>query len=77
MKVSNVRGRSLTGPLSQFSQVISICWAAMGSLYAEMTSDKFLRCFALIILSEWGGVLTRRGSFETLRSVKEGTKLLS
>nr|XP_048314114.1 cation channel sperm-associated auxiliary subunit TMEM262 isoform X1 [Myodes glareolus] len=59
------------------SQVISICWAAMGSLYAEMTSDKFLRCFALIILSEWGGVLTRRGSFETLRSVKEGTKLLS
>lgn len=49
----------------------------MGSLYAEMTSDKFLRCFALIILSEWGGVLTRRGSFETLRSVKEGTKLLS
>ncbi|KAM5187039.1 cation channel sperm-associated auxiliary subunit TMEM262 isoform 2-T2 [Callospermophilus lateralis] len=22
-----------------FSQVISICWAAMGSLYAEMTGD--------------------------------------
>lgn len=46
------------GPLShwmglQFSQVISICWAAMGSLYAEMTDDKFLRCFALTILSEW------------------------
>ncbi|OBS81531.1 hypothetical protein A6R68_20264 [Neotoma lepida] len=34
--------------------VISICWAAMGSLYAEMTEDKFLRCFALTILSEWG-----------------------
>lgn len=36
----------------QFSQVISICWAAMGSLYAEMTYDKFLRCFSLTILSE-------------------------
>ncbi|XP_058518786.1 cation channel sperm-associated auxiliary subunit TMEM262 isoform X1 [Ochotona princeps] len=34
-----------------FSQVISICWAAIGSLYAEMTHDKFLRCFALTILS--------------------------
>ncbi|KAG8522724.1 Transmembrane protein 262 [Galemys pyrenaicus] len=30
--------------------VVSICWAAMGSLYAEMTEDKFLRCFALTIL---------------------------
>lgn len=45
------------GPLShgwglQFSQVISICWAAMGSLYAEMTYDKFLRCFSLTILSK-------------------------
>lgn len=40
----------------QFSQVISICWAAMGSLYAEMTDDKFLRCFALTILSEWEGL---------------------
>jgi hypothetical protein len=36
----------------QFSQVISICWAAMGSLYAEMTDEKFLRWFSLIILSE-------------------------
>lgn len=36
----------------QFSQVISICWAAMGSLYAEMTDDKVLRCFALTILRE-------------------------
>lgn len=35
--------------------MISICWAAIGSLYAEMTSDKFLRCFALTVLSEcWG-----------------------
>ena len=41
----------------QFSQVISICWAAMGSLYAEMTYDKFLRCFSLTILSESGRVV--------------------
>ncbi|XP_058161196.1 cation channel sperm-associated auxiliary subunit TMEM262 isoform X2 [Dasypus novemcinctus] len=34
-----------------FTQVIGICWAAMGSLYAEMTDDKFLRCSALIILT--------------------------
>lgn len=51
MKVSTL-GAALPLDPSQFSQVISICWAAMGSLYAEMTSDKFLRCFALIILSE-------------------------
>ncbi|MEJ1273502.1 transmembrane protein 262 [Cricetulus griseus] len=58
MKVSAMSGgHSPTGSISQFSQVISICWAAMGSLYAEMTDDKFLRCFALTILSEWGGVL--------------------
>lgn len=50
-------GHSPIGLVSQFSQVISIGWAAMGSLYAEMTGDKFLRCFALTILSEWGGVL--------------------
>nr|KAF6468305.1 transmembrane protein 262 [Rousettus aegyptiacus] len=48
-----------------FSQVISICWAAMGSLYAEMTENKFLRCFALTILSEWGN-----GSSGTLRCGK-------
>lgn len=58
MRVSAVSGgHSPTGSISQLSQVISICWAAMGSLYAEMTGDKFLRCFALTILSEWGGVL--------------------
>lgn len=34
--------------------MIGICWAAMGSLYAEMTDNKFLRCFSLTILSEWG-----------------------
>ncbi|XP_006861010.1 PREDICTED: transmembrane protein 262 [Chrysochloris asiatica] len=33
-----------------FSHVISICWAAVGSLQAELTGDKYLRCFALIIL---------------------------
>lgn len=32
--------------------MISICWAAMGSLYAEMLNNKFLRYFALTILSE-------------------------
>ncbi|KAM7329788.1 cation channel sperm-associated auxiliary subunit TMEM262 isoform X1 [Alexandromys fortis] len=61
-----VRGRSPTGPLSQFSQVISICWAAMGSLYAEMTSDKFLRCFALIILILNGAMFFNRMSLEFL-----------
>lgn len=54
-------GYSPTGSVSQFSQVISICWAAMGSLYAEMSTDKFLRCFALTILSEWRGVLQGGG----------------
>lgn len=55
------RGHFPIGLVSQFSQVISIGWAAMGSLYAEMTGDKFLRCFALTILSEWGGVLQGGG----------------
>lgn len=59
--VCYVRGHSPIGLVSQFSQVISIGWAAMGSLYAEMTGDKFLRCFALTILSEWGGVLQGGG----------------
>ncbi|KAH0507873.1 Transmembrane protein 262 [Microtus ochrogaster] len=49
-----------------FSQVISICWAAMGSLYAEMTSDKFLRCFALIILILNGAMFFNRMSLEFL-----------
>ncbi|CAO2584399.1 Cation channel sperm-associated auxiliary subunit TMEM262 [Lemmus lemmus] len=49
-----------------FSQVISICWAAMGSLYAEMTSDKFLRYFALIILILNGAMFFNRMSLEFL-----------
>ncbi|XP_076971894.1 cation channel sperm-associated auxiliary subunit TMEM262 [Tamandua tetradactyla] len=49
-----------------FSQVISICWAAMGSLYAEMTDDKFLRCFALIILILNGIMFFNRLSLEFL-----------
>lgn len=31
---------------SSSPQVISICWAAMGSLLWKMTYDKFLRCFS-------------------------------
>nr|XP_006980742.1 transmembrane protein 262 [Peromyscus maniculatus bairdii] len=49
-----------------FSQVISICWAAMGSLYAEMTDDKFLRCFALTILMLNGAMFFNRMSLEFL-----------
>ncbi|XP_055987783.1 cation channel sperm-associated auxiliary subunit TMEM262 [Sorex fumeus] len=33
-----------------FSHVISICWAAMGSLYAEMTDDEARRFFSVIVL---------------------------
>ncbi|XP_002723453.1 cation channel sperm-associated auxiliary subunit TMEM262 isoform X1 [Oryctolagus cuniculus] len=49
-----------------FSQVISICWAAIGSLYAEMTSDKFLRCFALTVLMLNGAMFFNRLSLEFL-----------
>ncbi|XP_015974813.1 transmembrane protein 262 [Rousettus aegyptiacus] len=49
-----------------FSQVISICWAAMGSLYAEMTENKFLRCFALTILMLNGAMFFNRLSLEFL-----------
>ncbi|XP_021540702.1 transmembrane protein 262 isoform X1 [Neomonachus schauinslandi] len=49
-----------------FSQVMSICWAAMGSLYAEMTDDKFLRCFALTILMLNGAMFFNRLSLEFL-----------
>lgn len=45
-------GHSPTGWGLQFSKVLSICWAAMGSLYAEMEDYKIARCFALVILSE-------------------------
>ncbi|XP_027711787.1 transmembrane protein 262 isoform X1 [Vombatus ursinus] len=34
----------------QFSQVMSIWWASMGSLFAELIEDKILRCFALTVL---------------------------
>ena len=46
----------------------------MGSLYAEMTYDKFLRCFSLTILSESGRDvdLGGGGSFGTQRHSKEG-----
>ncbi|XP_062051858.1 cation channel sperm-associated auxiliary subunit TMEM262 isoform X1 [Lepus europaeus] len=50
----------------QFSQVISICWAAIGSLYAEMTSNKFLRCFALTVLMLNGAMFFNRLSLEFL-----------
>ncbi|XP_024430219.1 cation channel sperm-associated auxiliary subunit TMEM262 [Desmodus rotundus] len=49
-----------------FSQVISICWAAMGSLYAEMREDKFLRCFALTVLMLNGAMFFNRLSLEFL-----------
>lgn len=52
--VSRGHSPSLIGWGLQFCQVIGICWAAMGSLYAEMREDKFLQCFALTVLSEWG-----------------------
>ncbi|XP_012580490.1 PREDICTED: transmembrane protein 262 [Condylura cristata] len=49
-----------------FSQVVSICWAAMGSLYAEMTEDKFLRCFALTILMLNGALFFKRLALDFL-----------
>ncbi|KAM9219965.1 cation channel sperm-associated auxiliary subunit TMEM262 [Dugong dugon] len=49
-----------------FSQVISICWAAMGSLQAEMTGDKFLRCFALTVLILNGAMFFNRLSLDFL-----------
>ncbi|XP_011897149.1 PREDICTED: transmembrane protein 262 isoform X1 [Cercocebus atys] len=50
----------------QFSQVISICWAAMGSLYAEMTENKYIRCSALTILMLNGAMFFNRLSLEFL-----------
>ncbi|PNJ38276.1 TMEM262 isoform 6, partial [Pongo abelii] len=47
-----------------FSQVISICWAAMGSLYAEMTENKYIRCSALTILMLNGAMFFNRLSLE-------------
>ncbi|XP_053417020.1 cation channel sperm-associated auxiliary subunit TMEM262 [Nycticebus coucang] len=49
-----------------FSQVISICWAAMGSLYSEMLENKLLQCFALTILLLNGAMFFNRLSLEFL-----------
>ncbi|XP_051001909.1 cation channel sperm-associated auxiliary subunit TMEM262 [Acomys russatus] len=48
------------------SQVISICWAATGSLYAEMHADKFLRYFAMTTLTLNGAMFFNRLSLEFL-----------
>ncbi|KAM8971338.1 transmembrane protein 262 isoform X1 [Sarcophilus harrisii] len=34
----------------QFSQVMSIWWASLGSLFAELIKDRILKCFALTVL---------------------------
>ncbi|XP_018891586.1 cation channel sperm-associated auxiliary subunit TMEM262 isoform X1 [Gorilla gorilla gorilla] len=49
-----------------FSQVISICWAAMGSLYAEMTENKYVCFSALTILMLNGAMFFNRLSLEFL-----------
>ncbi|KAF6106749.1 transmembrane protein 262 [Phyllostomus discolor] len=49
-----------------FCQVIGICWAAMGSLYAELREDKFLRCFALTVLILSGAIFFIRLPLEFL-----------
>ncbi|XP_036182610.1 transmembrane protein 262 [Myotis myotis] len=49
-----------------FSKVISICWAAMGSLYAEMEDYKLVRSFALTILMLNGTMFFNRLSLEFL-----------
>ncbi|XP_069326303.1 cation channel sperm-associated auxiliary subunit TMEM262 [Eulemur rufifrons] len=49
-----------------FSQVISICWAAMGSLYSEMMENKLLQSFALTILMLNGAMFFNRLSLEFL-----------
>ncbi|XP_007942976.1 transmembrane protein 262 [Orycteropus afer afer] len=49
-----------------FSQVISISWAAMGSLQAEMMDDQYVRCFALIVLILNGAMFFSRLSLDFL-----------
>ncbi|XP_045412030.1 transmembrane protein 262 isoform X2 [Lemur catta] len=49
-----------------FSHVISICWAAMGSLYSEMMENKLLKSFALTILMLNGAMFFNRLSLEFL-----------
>ncbi|XP_012790407.2 cation channel sperm-associated auxiliary subunit TMEM262 [Sorex araneus] len=43
-----------------FFHVISICWAVMGSLYAEMTNDKARRYFSVIVLMLNGAMFFSR-----------------
>ncbi|KAM4845959.1 cation channel sperm-associated auxiliary subunit TMEM262 [Thomomys bottae] len=49
-----------------FSQVIGICWAAMGTLYAEMTENKAFQYFSLICLTLNGIMFFNRLSLEFL-----------
>ncbi|XP_042532466.1 transmembrane protein 262 isoform X1 [Dipodomys spectabilis] len=49
-----------------FSHVISICWAAMGSLFAEMTDNKNFQWFAMISLMLNGIMFFNRLSLEFL-----------
>ncbi|XP_048215613.1 cation channel sperm-associated auxiliary subunit TMEM262 isoform X2 [Perognathus longimembris pacificus] len=49
-----------------FFQVMGICWAGMGSLYAEMTENNFLRGFSMIILMLNGLMFFSRLSLEFL-----------
>nr|XP_012633496.1 transmembrane protein 262 isoform X2 [Microcebus murinus] len=46
--------------------VISICWAAMGSLYSEMMENSLLQSFSLIILMLNGVMFFNRMSLEFL-----------
>ncbi|KFO28423.1 hypothetical protein H920_10284 [Fukomys damarensis] len=46
--------------------VMSVCWAAMGSVYAEMADDKYFQCFALTILILNGAMFFNRLSLEFL-----------
>ncbi|KAM6159886.1 cation channel sperm-associated auxiliary subunit TMEM262 [Erethizon dorsatum] len=53
-------------PILMFSQVISVCWAAMGSVYAEMTDEKYFQCFALTTLILNGAMFFNRLALEFL-----------
>ncbi|XP_078004571.1 cation channel sperm-associated auxiliary subunit TMEM262 isoform X1 [Phascolarctos cinereus] len=50
----------------QFSQVMSIWWASLGSLFAELIEDKILRCFALTILMLNAAMFINRLALEFL-----------
>ncbi|XP_020823704.1 cation channel sperm-associated auxiliary subunit TMEM262 isoform X2 [Phascolarctos cinereus] len=49
-----------------FSQVMSIWWASLGSLFAELIEDKILRCFALTILMLNAAMFINRLALEFL-----------